>query len=1051
MKKRLVSFTMALAMVFGTAVSPLENNVFIPASAEDTAEPELVIDSSSSNVSKLIPPKGKSAVVCLMVEFPDSPHDSSLTVSSVQKKLDYVHNFYQRVSYGNLDLQMSVAGDWYTAKHEREYYEDLAEEKGEGYSKAILLREVIESLDDSVDFSQYDLNGDGFIDETYMVCSGSKGVYSGYWWPCAMTCVYDIEADGVKPGEYAWLTGIEDDTGVIAHETGHALGLDDIYDTEMSGRETFSVSDMMKDNEWEFNAFSKIQLGWIDPVIVSSDSTITLKSSGAEPEAVIVYPKGNEKSDQFFVLEYLNYRTWGSFFNYRVPNGGLRIWRVNARAYGNTYGRTPAIENVDWQNYRGKVIYDQGQDNHTAIWSGDRDFTPYSYPSSYFYKSLDISDGVEFSGISIKDISADGETLTCKVSYEDTPSDNTFSYTSKYEIGGFIFGELTFPVETFKMGDDVKLTDENGTELPLDWFIDSLPEDQAYTKLKYNADISSSSSSKFYLTIKGGTLKNSYGVENDDISIEITDKADVSAESTKINGSISNISEIVTLNGEMYYFKLIDDKVTMLRIDKDGSVLGSTPLFDSPYDSCHYCASVYKSSKIILQIETGGTLYVYTVSKDGSYKLISSFTSGRVPVSALCGDKVVVFKSNDTSTFYFDICLLDVESGEYKTIITDLFSVEEFLNVSEDHLCVFHYTGSENSLTLYNSSGTKTGYVDLSNSPGAYDPTENFTDIFELDGQTALISRIDEPLGDSKIVCTVVDDELNVLKRKTLYTTSRKTFSNDVCVLDDGFMLPLNTTYKMISIDGAGWSTGFATAAFFDKDMNYRFQRIIDRENVFENVKNAFSLDDDEYIVATEFDCVHLTVNSVEKPCEHDYVATVFKSTDTKPAYTHYKCSVCGDEYDDFADQSVEETVDITLKAPKGSALSAETSLITIGDDKFSSVDGQVNIPELDDGDYQMTISAPNYVARTYSVTVSKGKIVEDIQPELHLIGDVTGDGQLNASDLLKAKSHIKNVSKLKGYDFDCANIDGTSGNKVVNASDLLKMKAHIKGVNKLW
>ena len=144
----------------------------------------------------------------------------------------------------------------------------------------------------------------------------------------------------------------------------------------------------------------------------------------------------------------------------------------------------------------------------------------------------------------------------------------------------------------------------------------------------------------------------------------------------------------------------------------------------------------------------------------------------------------------------------------------------------------------------------------------------------------------------------------------------------------------------------------------------------------------------------------------------------------------------------------VSATLDFELKAPEGSALAAETATITIDGDSVESVDGSFTLPALEDGEYEMTISAPNFVTRTYTVTVKDGAIVEDIAPELNLIGDITGDGKLNTADLLRAKSHIKGASKLTGYELDCANIDG---NDKVNAADLLKMKAHIKGVSKLW
>ncbi|MBR1422947.1 MAG: leucine-rich repeat protein [Ruminococcus sp.] len=110
-----------------------------------------------------------------------------------------------------------------------------------------------------------------------------------------------------------------------------------------------------------------------------------------------------------------------------------------------------------------------------------------------------------------------------------------------------------------------------------------------------------------------------------------------------------------------------------------------------------------------------------------------------------------------------------------------------------------------------------------------------------------------------------------------------------------------------------------------------------------------------------------------------------------------------------------------------------------------------IKLPEsISDGNYKITFGSTNgaFTPRSYNVTVKNGKVTEPFSAVLNLKGDINGDKKLNASDLLKAKSHIKGVARLDGYEFDCANIDR---NTVINASDLLKMKSHIKGVSNLW
>jgi hypothetical protein len=112
------------------------------------------------------------------------------------------------------------------------------------------------------------------------------------------------------------------------------------------------------------------------------------------------------------------------------------------------------------------------------------------------------------------------------------------------------------------------------------------------------------------------------------------------------------------------------------------------------------------------------------------------------------------------------------------------------------------------------------------------------------------------------------------------------------------------------------------------------------------------------------------------------------------------------------------------------------------------SADSGDRIPDFPDGTHTLTAKKDGYVTRQYQIAIEDGKPTEPINIELHHLGDINGDGKLNAADLLKAKSHIKGITELEGYDLECANVDGNAG---IKASDLLKMKAHVKGASLLW
>ena len=97
-------------------------------------------------------------------------------------------------------------------------------------------------------------------------------------------------------------------------------------------------------------------------------------------------------------------------------------------------------------------------------------------------------------------------------------------------------------------------------------------------------------------------------------------------------------------------------------------------------------------------------------------------------------------------------------------------------------------------------------------------------------------------------------------------------------------------------------------------------------------------------------------------------------------------------------------------------------------------------------GTYTMKVSKKNHVTREYTITVGAQAVTQNAQ--IHLKGDINGDGKVNTSDVGKANAHAKGSSLLTGYQCACADINGDGK---VNTSDVGKLNAHAKGKNLLW
>lgn len=96
-------------------------------------------------------------------------------------------------------------------------------------------------------------------------------------------------------------------------------------------------------------------------------------------------------------------------------------------------------------------------------------------------------------------------------------------------------------------------------------------------------------------------------------------------------------------------------------------------------------------------------------------------------------------------------------------------------------------------------------------------------------------------------------------------------------------------------------------------------------------------------------------------------------------------------------------------------------------------------------GTYTMQVMKQNHVTREYTVIVD-GNVTQNVK--IHLLGDVNGDGKINAKDWNKLKAHLNKSALLVDYSLKCADVNGD--NKV-NAKDWNRMKGHINRTNPLW
>lgn len=311
---------------------------------------------------------GEKKGLVILVEFNDLSMKSGSTSEefnnmfnqegySNNNHIGSVHDYFYDQSYGQFDLTFDVVGPVRMPKNYSYYGRN--DSYGNDQHPAEMVIEACNAVDELVDFADYDWDGDGEVEQVFIVYAGhgeNAGASSNTIWPHE----YDLTSasyygdgtgatllDGVTINTYAVsceLSGKSGSTmngiGVACHEFSHCLGYPDFYDVDDSGGLGMQSWDLLDSGSYNgpngdgeipagFSAYERWVAGWLTPVeVVPGTEVLDMKPLADEPEAYIVYNDGNR--NEYYMLENRVAERWFSYLGTRkMTRNGMLITHVD--------------------------------------------------------------------------------------------------------------------------------------------------------------------------------------------------------------------------------------------------------------------------------------------------------------------------------------------------------------------------------------------------------------------------------------------------------------------------------------------------------------------------------------------------------------------------------------------------------------------------------------------------------------------------------------------------------------------------------------------------
>lgn len=310
-----------------------------------------------------------------------------------------VRDYFLSQSRGKFDFSFDVVGPVELSHSYKYYGEDAADGSSHNIRAGEMIAEACQLVGNDIDWSQYDWDGDGEVEQVFVLFAGegqhnSTDTYT--IWPHKHALSDSDYGKTLQMGDHIinqyacssemFTSSMVSGIGVICHEFSHCFGFPEHYDAALGSSGNFGMNrwDVMGLGNYNGNGFTpagytsyeRMVLGWLDPIELKDDE---IQIDGMAPlsedgEAYIIYNDANP--DEYYMLENRQQTGWDA----ALPGRGLlilhvdfdkQIWEANGVNVVQTYG--------SFQNdHQRMTIFHADNDDQTTDFSLQRDPYPYS-------------------------------------------------------------------------------------------------------------------------------------------------------------------------------------------------------------------------------------------------------------------------------------------------------------------------------------------------------------------------------------------------------------------------------------------------------------------------------------------------------------------------------------------------------------------------------------------------------------------------------------------------------------------------------------------------